>query len=150
MRPAFGLLRSEYLGFVAGLAGIAGMNAAIFFLYPGKGLRDPFGLVLLTVMSYGALGYCYFHFVNLGETARRIRLLREIYEAGGSLSHQQLVTRYCAREIVEKRIQRLLGTGQIVCRDGRYYIGSPVMVLIAKTMVGLKILLLGQRSEYDN
>ena len=27
------------------------------------------------------LGYCYFHFVNLGETARRVRIVRELWQS---------------------------------------------------------------------
>jgi hypothetical protein len=149
-RPAFGLLRSEYLGFTVGTVAVILMNGAYLYLAPQQVMVDGCGLGLLTVSTYAALGYCYFHFVNLGETARRIRLLRELHDAGGSLTHEELLIRYSAKEIVDTRLRRLLSTGQIVCREQRYFIGSPIMMVIARAMVALKILLLGKASEYDD
>jgi hypothetical protein len=149
LRPEFGLLRSEYLGFAAGLAGVIALHLVHLSSVPLPGYGDIAGGALQSLISYAALGYCYFHFVNLGETARRIRLLRELQDGGGRLSHRQLLTRYNAAEIVGRRLKRLLGTGQIVLRDERYFIGNPAVLSIAKAMVMLKVLLLGKTSEYD-
>lgn len=149
IRPGFGLLRSEYLGFAIGLLGVLLLNGTKLLTAQPVNWPELVGITVLTGITYGALGYGYFHFVNLGETARRIRLLRELYEAGGGLGHQQLLARYSAKEIVDKRLRRLLGTGQIVCREQSYFIGSPVMVMIARLMISLKIILLGKASEYD-
>jgi hypothetical protein len=150
LRPAFGLLRSEYAGFSIGALVVLMLNGSAILIGPSRGPAAAAGHGLLTLLSYGALGYCHFHFVNLGETARRIRLLRELLDAGGRLSHRDLLARYGAREIVEKRITRLINAGQVVHRNGRYYIGNPLVLRIAQGMVGLKVLLLGRKSEYDN
>lgn len=148
-RPAFGLLRTEYVGFLIGAVTVLVLNGLNAQHGSRLGTATVVGHGLLTLLSYGALGYCHFHFVNLGETARRIRLLRELSEAGGTLSHRDLLTRYGAREIVENRITRLLNSGQVIYRDGRYYSGTPVVLRIAEGIVGLKVLLLGKKSEYD-
>ena len=148
-RPATGLLRSEYAGFAAGAAVVVLLNVLAAQYGPHRGSASLAGHGLITLMSYGALGYCHFHFVNLGETARRIRLLRELYDAGGSLLRKELLARYNAREVVERRIARLVNTGQMVHRGQRYYIGNSAVVTIARAMVGLKVLLLGKKSEYD-
>ncbi len=149
-RPAIGLLRSEYLGFAAGLAGVMVVAGAARSVSSGAAPPvDAAFRVLLSLGCYAALGYCHFHFVNLGETARRIRLLRELHEAGGALSHGELAARYGAGEIVGKRIARLLGTGQVVLREGRYHIGSPLVLTIARGMVALKKVLLKKGSEHE-
>lgn len=148
-RPLFGLLRAEYIGFAFGGMIVLFMNIFALLINPDKALSEVIGHGILTSMTYAALGYCHFHFVNLGETARRVRLLRELLDAGGTLSHHDLLERYNAREIVERRITRLINAGQIVYSEGRYYTGNPTVVLIARIMVGLKVLLLGKKSEYD-
>lgn len=147
-RPALGLLRSEYLCFAIGALAVVAVNLFLMYIDPERQLQNIIGHGLLTFFSYSALGYCHFHFVNLGETARRIRLQREIYRAGGSLSHNELLLRYNAREIVDKRISRLIHSGQIIANDGRYFIGNRTVVMIAQFIVGLKVLLLGKNSEH--
>lgn len=150
LRPAQGLLRSEYLCFGVGAAAVMAVNAFAMYLEPHRELQRIVGHVILTNLSYAALGYCHFHFVNLGETARRIRLLRELHQAGGTLAHAELLARYNSSEIVGKRISRLIRSGQIVLQNGRYFIGNRTLLRIALFIVGLKVFLLGKTSEYDH
>lgn len=149
IRSTLGLLRSEYLGFLVGLLSLLAIDGVSLMWMPLINRFDQAGIFLLTTLTYGALGYSYFHFINLGETARRIRLLRELYDAGGTLTHQQLLDRYSAQEVVNKRINRLLSTGQIICKEQRYFIGSHTVLYIAQIMTTMKKILLGKNSEYD-
>ena len=142
-----GLLKSEYLGFTIGFLSIFIFEFYISFLSSVSG-KDFIAFLITNSLIYSALGYCYFHFINLGETARRIRILRDIYDSKYGLSMNEILERYNAKEIVEKRINRLLNNGQIIYKDGRYYIGSPTMVLISKTIVAMKLILLGKSSEF--
>ncbi len=105
--------------------------------------------VFINIVSYSALGYCYFHFVNLGETARRIRLLRELSESNAGLSMDEILQRYNAKEIIENRLNRLLKSGQVIHKDNRYYIGKPVMLFMSKMVVFAKRFILGKSSEFD-
>ena len=99
-------------------------------------------------MTYAALGYCYFHFINLGETARRVRLMRELAEAGpAGLGKEELLSRYNARTMVEARFRRLLDNSQVVERNGRYYVGKPAVLWMARLVLLLKKLLLGRAGE---
>jgi len=129
------LLKSVYRGFAAGAAACAlvcGLNAEL----------------LPALVTYGALGYCYFHFLNLGETARRIRIVRELAEAGpAGLSKGELLARYNAKTMVEARFARLLNNAQVTERDGRYYVGRPAVLHMARVLVFMKRLLLGRSSE---
>lgn len=146
--PGGGLLRSEVIGFAAGLAGLALAHAGEWLASgPAAEALAPFAA---NIVTYGALGYCYFHFGNLGETARRVRIVREIHEAGeGGLTMEEILRRYDAREIFDRRLARLTGTGQIVLRDGRYRIASPVLTLMARGVLFLKMLLLRTASEFE-
>lgn len=143
-----GLLKSVYLGFAAGFGALLG-GEWVIARGSGMDLTETGALLTVNMLTYGMLGYCYFHFINLGETARRIRILRELHEAGGGLSMDELLKRYNAAQMVEIRLQRLLGTGQIVERGGRYLIGKPVMLWISQAIVLTKRIILGKSSEFD-
>lgn len=70
---------------------------------------------------YSCIGYAYFHVFNMSETARRIRILREVYRAG-SLTAERIVELYSASDVIDVRIQRLLQTRQIERRGERYVV----------------------------
>jgi hypothetical protein len=55
-----------------------------------------------------ALGYCFFHFINLGETACRIRILIELSESDYGLSRNEILERYDASYVVNVRLQRMI------------------------------------------
>jgi hypothetical protein len=59
------------------------------------------------------------------ETSVRMRLIREIAagQAKG-ISAEELLSRYNPGTILELRLQRLVGSGDIIEKDGRYRIGS--------------------------
>ncbi|OIO38381.1 MAG: hypothetical protein AUJ75_02940 [Candidatus Omnitrophica bacterium CG1_02_49_10] len=83
---------------------------------------------------YLALSNVYFHFMNMGETARRIRILRELASSKDGLTLEELLKRYNAEEIIERRLKRLMDNRQISLKNGRYYIENPVMLYIAKSI----------------
>ena len=140
---SLGLLKSIFFGCAFGLVVLL---VAVFIYLNGKANLSQ---SIYSLVTYGALSYCYFHFINLGETARRIRLLRELIDSKDGLSVQEILERYNAKEIIEKRLSRLIKSGQIVFRDGRYYIGKPIMFLIANIITSLKLIILGKKSEFD-
>jgi hypothetical protein len=135
---ALSLLKSIYIGFLAGLLVLLVCHICFSNRFFQNG-----GYLLANFMIYSLLGYCYFNFVCLGETARRIRILRELLDAGEGLSYAELLKRYNAKDIVEVRIKRLLTNGQIVLKDGRYFIGKPVVLGMAKAVGLLKWMLFG-------
>lgn len=100
-------------------------------------------------LLYAAFCYVYFHWNNMGETARRIRMLRELAAAPDGLGFQEMVRRYPAREILERRLERLSAAGQIAETDGRLVLTGKT-VLLAARLVGLaKRVIFGGRSELD-
>lgn len=134
-RAKMPLLKSVFAGFLAGLA------AALLATRSGSG-----GMAANAAI-YAGLGYCYFHFLNLGETARRIRLMRELYEAREPLSAAELELRYSPAEMLERRIQRLVNTGQLREQNDRLYVTGGSVSLMADALVLCKKIYYGRDRE---
>jgi len=128
--PGTGLLKSLFLGFGCGFL-------ALFLINPVIMLAD-------NLLIYALLGYCYFHFVNMGETARRIRILAELAEAGEGLSLREILERYNAGDIIDRRLARLVNNGQVRCENGRYYIGNPTVLTMARLTAAAKRVIFGK------
>ena len=142
------LLYSTFFGFIIGMFGLVS-----FEIYYLNQLTLPFlekiSFLIVNFISYSASGYCYFHFINLGETARRIRLLRELSASNNGLSVDEILQRYNAKEIIDNRLARLLKNRQIIEKNNRYYIGNPTMFFMSKIILFLKLFILGKKSEFD-
>lgn len=144
------ILKSEAFGFALGICMVGAVNwdqwATCCFepseLWAG---------LLSDALLYVLLSYCFFHFVNLSVTARRIRLLRDLALAGQEgMTREALLESYGPREILGIRLLRLVGSGQIVEREGRYYGGRRFPVFwIARAIVLMKLLVMGKRSEFQ-
>lgn len=141
-----GLLKSEYAGFIFGLV----VFTACGFLTFSKGSPGEWlGSFLANLVIYACLSYCYFTFINMGQTARRVRLLRELYDAPQGLSREEMLSRYNAEDIINVRIARLLGNNQVILRDAKYYIGTPAVLFIAKMITLTKLIVSGRKSEFE-
>lgn len=140
-----GLLKTVYLGFICGLTVFV---ICEFFAYLSYA-ADWIPLFLVNLVIYGCLGFVFFTFINMGETARRIRLLRELYEAPDGLTQEQIINRYNSKEIIDIRLKRLLTNGQVALRDDSYFIGNPMMLFFSGLIVFMKLLIVGKKSEFD-
>lgn len=152
---AFRLLRIRGRLFKSQLAGtLTGGLVLVLLLHRGSGggasaSAMTADVVVADILIYAAFCYVYFHWNNMGETARRIRMLRELAAAPEGLTFQDMVRRYSAREILERRLERLSAAGQISERDGRLVLTSTA-ILISARLVGLaKLVVFGGRSELD-
>ncbi len=126
------LLNSIFFGFFVGLFSLVTIEFQL-------DLASAF----INIISYVLLGYCYFHFVGLSETARRIRMLIELYQSEDGLTLNEILSRYNAEAIVENRLNRLINNGQLIFREEKYFIGKPAVLLIAGAATLLKRLLHG-------
>jgi hypothetical protein len=70
-------------------------------------------------------------------------------ESNNGLSGKEILERYNAKEIIEKRLSRLLKSRQIIHKNRKYYIGNPIMLFAASIIIFLKLFILGRRSEFD-
>lgn len=142
------MLKSIILGFVAGFLVVL-ISDFILFSRDNMTIWHIIGIFLANLLTYVALGYCYFHFINLGETARRVRILREIYDSKDGLSIEEVLARYNAKDIIQLRMNRLLVNAQVILDRGKYTIGNPMMLYITRIILLLKLIVIGEKSEFD-
>ena len=147
---AYRLMRAEGRLFKSQLAGtsIGGLVLALL-LSGGPDGGASADIVTADALLYASFCYVYFHWNNMGETARRIRMLRELAAAPEGLTFEDMVRRYSAREILERRLERLSAAGQIRETGGRLVLTSATVLLSAR-LVGLaKQIVFGGRSELE-
>jgi hypothetical protein len=112
---------AQLVAMAAGFAGAwptALLTCAAASLCPRDLLEKPVEAVY-GVVVYTCVAYSYFHLFNMSETARRIRILSEIYRSG-SLTADQLSRLYDAAAVLGMRLDRLLATRQLVRRADRF------------------------------
>jgi hypothetical protein len=118
------LFPSGAVQLVAAAAGLAGAGPTALLTcsaaslcpraIPEKPVEAIYGVVV-----YACVAYSYFHLFNMSETARRIRILSEIYRAG-SLNAAQLSSLYDGAAVLGMRLDRLLATRQLARRADRF------------------------------
>jgi hypothetical protein len=146
MSPGCSPYHSLKLGFLAGLLMamvVSGWGVASTAL----SLQDRIGYVLLNLLTYLALAFGYFNFVNLTVASLRIRLLEEIRESGGALPADALKAAYNSREVVAIRLQRLIQGGHLVEKDGRLYINRLPFLIVARIFDGLHWFIFGRHGK---
>lgn len=131
--PSKGLFRALLAGFVAG-GGI--------LVIASIALREPsFWTHLANATIYACFSYVYFHWNNMGETARRVRLLLELRGAPDGLTRREILERYGHREVVDRRVARLLESQQIEVFESAYRVGNPSVLMMARVVALLKWML---------
>ncbi len=143
-RPGASLLRSIFLGFAVGGGATLALDAALFNAQANQGTSLP-EIVAFNLFLYGMLGYCYFHTINLAITARRIRILRSIARSATPPTEADIVRSYNSQEMVHKRIDRLLKSGQIHERNGRYHIRKGAIWTMTMLLYALRVCVYGAK-----
>lgn len=138
-------MRSMIGGFCVG-AGVLAVSEV--FLVPRMPAAEVLGSVLVHLLTYAALAYCYFHFVNLGQSSIRIRIYAEIAAARDGLSVAQLLSEYNETSLMAMRLHRLVESGDLVVKDGRYFLGRRRLVPVARIIFAAKRFLLAKESEF--
>lgn len=144
-------VRAVICSILAGMSVVCGIGLIFVWRNAASApATEPWGAAAVWVLTYLCLVYFYvFGFYNLSESARRIRLLIELYAAGNQgMTIEEILAAYNARMIVEIRVQRLLSGRQIVERGGRYFIGVPLMLYAAKLAAFVRALFLVGESEF--
>ena len=131
--PAGGMFRAMLAGLLIGAATLVVAT-----------LIDPRSTLwgaLANAAIYLSFSYVYFHWNNMGETARRIRLVMELQRAPQGLTRAEIVTRYSHREIIDRRLRRLLESRQIIETDSHYHLGNPSVLGMARIIDVAKAIL---------
>lgn len=141
-------LRSAAGGFGIGLLALAAIEAWLITRVPGAG--ETWGKALLvSVPTYIGLSYCFFNFINLGQSSIRIRLYSEIASTPDGVSVEQMTREYNEDALMHARLHRLTESGDIIEREGRYFVGRRRLVPVAAIIFGLKAFILGKGSEFE-
>lgn len=82
--------------------------------------------LLYCFIVYTAFAYTYFHLFNMGESARRIRILYEIY-LKGALSVSDIETLYRSSEIIRIRLDRLVAMKKLRYAKGYYSLDGKML-----------------------
>jgi hypothetical protein len=139
-------LRAIVLGFLAGAAALLAAEA-LFPISPNP--REAWIIaVLVNLPLYGALSYCFFTFANLGQSSIRIRIYDEIAHQPAGVSTVQIMQEYDEAALMENRLDRLIESGDLVLRDGEYFLGKKRLVPIASVIFATKRFVLGKTSEF--
>lgn len=108
---------------------------------------DRVAYLLLDIVTYLALAFGYFNFVNLTVASLRIRLLEEIQESGGGLPRGALMKNYDSRQVVAIRLDRLVRGGHLMDKDSRLHSGRLSFLIVARIFDGLHWFIIGNSKK---
>ncbi|MEZ6186032.1 MAG: hypothetical protein R3F62_13605 [Planctomycetota bacterium] len=130
------------------LAGLGCTLALVAWASRGLAPLDRIGLLAIQGLSSAALGYGYFNFVNLNLASIRIRILKEVAQAGPEgLPTATLAALYDEERLAAGRLERMRAGGHLREEAGRYRGGKQTLVWIARVIELLKHLILGRGSR---
>lgn len=140
--PGRGPYHSLCIGFLVGLV-VVGAVAAWAAGRMDVTAADRGAYLALDVLTYLALAFGYFNFVNLTVASLRIRLLEELTHGEGLLSREALLQRHSSANVVALRLDRLIRGGHLVDRNGRLFSGRLAFLLVARIFDGLRWAIIG-------
>lgn len=89
---------------------------------------------------YNSLGYSYFHFFNMSETARRVRILIEV-RLKKSVSSEAITKNYNCDLMISNRLKRLVELGQIKLHNNKYVLCGRLLLAGAVLIFSMRKLL---------
>jgi hypothetical protein len=140
--PGRGPYHSLRIGFACGLV-ITGVIASWAVAHMQINGWDCIAYLLLDLLTYLALAFGYFNFVNLTVASLRIRLLEELLAAGGKLPVDAITAAYDSRQVVAIRLARLVRGGHLVEKAGRLHSGRLPFLIVARIFDGLHWFIIG-------
>lgn len=123
--------RSLAAGFLIGLLAVV-IIAAWAVSLMAVSLQDRVAYVVLDLLTYLALAFGYFNFVNLTVASLRIRLLEELAQSGGLMEREQLIERHSSGNVIAIRLGRLIRGGHLIERNGRLFSGRMAFLVVAR------------------
>lgn len=124
--------------------------AETFFVVSSESVGDRLFLaVAVNLPIYLGLSYCFYNFVQLGQTSIRLRMYSEIGMRPEGVMISDIEREYDERGLTQVRLHRLLESGDVIERDGNYSIGRKRLWHIARVIFAAKHFLLRKKSEFD-
>jgi len=85
----------------------------------------------LVVLTYNALGFCYFCLVNLSETSLHVHILMELM-LSGTIAMDELLARYGVTEMIDARVDRMIALGQLRSQNGAFVVTSRSLLMVGR------------------
>lgn len=123
-----GQIKCLIAGFVFGLICTVIIFLTVYLKQPND--LDFIAYLLLGCISYSALAYVYFHFININIASLRIRILQEIIDSPDGLTQEGILSGYNVEQMLDNRIDRLVASNQLVEKEGIYRLGCNRTFLI--------------------
>ena len=105
--------------------------------------------LMVCLLTFGGLNYCYSNFVNLNFTSLRIRLLKELLATGGTARADEVARKYGSEAILKRRLARLVEWGQLRESSGRFVALKGSFLRLALLFTVLKKAVLGRGFRYE-
>lgn len=132
-------------GVVCGLAATIGLVGYAMTSAPFSEQGGPVWTIL--VLTYIALAFGYWTFLNLNLTSVRIRIIRELLHRPNGASRAELLQQYSAEEFLQRRLERLhVGSNQFSYSDGRWRLRKRTLLFVALTLRALRMLIIPKRA----
>ena len=98
--------------------------------------------MMVVLTSYLALSFCFLAFLNLNITSLRIRMLRELLRRDAhGLKLEDINSLYSSAEMFDRRLDRLVRTGQIVRKENKWVIKSNKLIFFVTVSKWLRMLI---------
>ena len=137
---------SIIIGLVSGMA-LTLVVVALGLTQPPGAMAGFVDTWALGATTYLALAFGFWAFLNLNITSLRIRILRELFRAGGSIALSDMPVLYTGAERLRRRLERLEKGGQIVRKAGRWRLRSWQVLAIARCVEAWRSLILASRDR---
>ncbi len=148
LRRGCHFFRSVVEGFFFGGVGLLIIEALLIIADQTRG--DSVAMALLVNLpTYLALSYCYYSFVQLGQTSIRLRMYSEIASRASGVTIEEMEREYDESALTDMRLRRLIESGDILEKDGRYFIGRRRLLVVVHIIFAAKHILLGKKSEFE-
>lgn len=118
VRTGYTLVCGFLLGLFTAAVIVAANEPAAISAGDLTGLWATFGL------TYVALAFGFWAFLNLNMTSLRIRMLRELLHSRHGMARTELLGRYSPEEFLRRRLARLERSGDLALSGGHYCLGS--------------------------
>jgi hypothetical protein len=142
----YSLAKASLIAYFIGLLG-AILYETGFGAYATDSLDYLFVLVINAV-TYTCLILGYFVVIGLS-ISLRVRILYLLSLSDNGLSNAELSNKFNGSELLERRIQRLLQSGQISEMNGKFHVRPSLVLVLAKLNTQIKHFLIGKTSELD-
>lgn len=119
------------------------LATCVVFVWAASGNRRGLADWFVAFVTYGALSFGYWNFLNLNSTSVRIRVIREMLHRRGGITRAELLAEYSGDEFLRRRLVRLeKSSKQLAFLSGRWVLRKSTLYRAAQVLGWFRNLLL--------